>query len=82
MEDDKRRQEREAEATRRTAFAPTSCATRGCAPSPAPDSLSGEDEHAAVNRLPGSDPAAALAVNTLLACAREAGVDSRSGPAL
>ncbi|MCX5559474.1 hypothetical protein [Streptomyces sp. NBC_00038] len=30
------------------------------------DSLN-EDEGAAVNRLPGSDPAAALAVDTLLA---------------
>jgi hypothetical protein len=40
------------------------------------DSLS-EDERAAVNRLPDCDPAAALAVNALLARVHEAGAGSR-----
>lgn len=75
LEDDKRRQEEEAEAARRAALAPDvlrHALLRTLARTGLLDSLS-EDEQAAVNRLPDSDPAAALAVNALLARAHEAG---------
>jgi hypothetical protein len=74
LEDDKRRQE-EAEAARRAALAPDGlrhALLRTLARTGLLDSLS-EDEQAAVNRLPDCDPAAALAVNALLARAHEAG---------
>ncbi|WP_075694079.1 hypothetical protein [Streptomyces acidiscabies] len=83
LEDDKRRQEQEAEAARRAALAPDvlrHALLRTLARTGLLDSLS-EDEQAAINRLPESDPAAALAVNTLLARAHEAGAGLRPGTA-
>ncbi|MFF5315603.1 hypothetical protein [Streptomyces massasporeus] len=82
LEDDKRRQEEEAEAARRAALAPDvlrHALLRTLARTGLLDSLS-EDEQAAVSRLPDSDPAAALAVNALLARAHEAGVSERREP--
>ncbi|MFF3919132.1 hypothetical protein ACFYZB_37915 [Streptomyces sp. NPDC001852] len=40
-----------------------------------------EDERAGVGRLPGPDPAAALAFNALLARAYKAGTAARAGTA-
>ncbi|MFF1546037.1 hypothetical protein [Streptomyces sp. NPDC058291] len=83
LEDDKRRQEEEVEAVRRAALAPDvlrHALLRTLARTGLLDSLS-EDEQAVVNRLPESDPAAALAVNTLLARAHEAGAGLRPGTA-
>ncbi|WP_328766069.1 hypothetical protein [Streptomyces sp. NBC_00286] len=83
LEDERRRQEEEAEAARSAALAPDvlhHALLRTVARTGLLDSLS-EDEQAAVNRLPDSDPAAALAVNALLARAHAAGVGSRSGTA-
>ncbi|MEU1106540.1 hypothetical protein ABZ408_37115 [Streptomyces tibetensis] len=68
LEDDKRRQEEEAETARHAALAPDVLRhglLRTLARTGLLDSLS-EDEQAAVNRLPDSDPAAALALNALL----------------
>ncbi|MFJ4622442.1 hypothetical protein [Streptomyces sp. NPDC088812] len=83
LEDERRRQEEEAEAARRAALAPdvlrhallSTLARTGLL-----DGLS-EDERVAVDRLPDSDPAAALAVNALLARAHEAGAGLRPGAA-
>ncbi|MEW1681736.1 hypothetical protein [Streptomyces sp. NPDC093594] len=83
LEDDKRRQEEEAETARRAALAPDvlrHALLRTLARTGLLDSLS-EDEQAAVNRLPDSDPAAALAVNALLVRAHEAGSGLRPGAA-
>jgi hypothetical protein len=77
--DEKRRQEEEAEAARRAALAPLvlrHALLHTLARTGLLDSLS-EDERAAVNRLPDCDPAAALAVNALLARVHEAGAGSR-----
>lgn len=82
LEDDKRLQEEEAEAARRAALAPDvlrHALLRTLARTGLLDSLS-EDEQAAVNRLPDSDPAAALAVNALLARAHEAGLVNGGRP--
>ncbi|MEU9245347.1 hypothetical protein [Streptomyces sp. NPDC048385] len=82
-EDGKRGQEEEAEAARRAARAPgvlRHALLRTLSRTGLLDSLS-EDEQAAVNRLPDSDPAAALVVNALLARAHEAGPGSRPGAA-
>ncbi|MEU6672483.1 hypothetical protein [Streptomyces sp. NPDC046727] len=83
LQDGQRRQEQEAEAARRAALAPDvlrhallgTLARAGLL-----DSLS-EDERAAVSRLPESDPAAALAFNTLLARAYKVGTAVRAGSA-
>ncbi|WP_432198223.1 hypothetical protein [Streptomyces sp. bgisy027] len=83
LADEQRRQEEEAEAARRAALAPDvlrHALLRTLARTGLLDSLS-EDEQAAVNRLPDSDPAAALAVNALLARAHEAGAGLRPGAA-
>ncbi|MGA5363909.1 hypothetical protein [Streptomyces purpurascens] len=79
LEDEVRHQEEEAEAAHRAALAPDvlrHALLRTLARTGLLDGLS-EDERAAVNRLPDSDPAAALAVNTLLARAHEAGAGLR-----
>lgn len=78
-EDERRRQEEEAEAARRAALAPDAL-LRTLARTGLLEGLS-EDERAAVNRLPDSDPAAALAVNALLVRAHEAGSCLRPGAA-
>jgi hypothetical protein len=83
LEDDKLRQEEEAEAARRAALAPDvlrHALLRTLARTGLLDSLN-EDEQAAVNRLPDSDPAAALAVNTLLARAYKSGAAQHEGTA-
>ncbi|MGW2051939.1 hypothetical protein ACWCPF_43495 [Streptomyces sp. NPDC001858] len=83
LEDERRLQEEKAEAARRAALAPDvlcHALLRTLARTGLLDSLS-EDERAAVDRLPETDPAAALAVNTLLARAHEAGLGSRPGTA-
>lgn len=83
LADEQRRQEEEAEAARRAALAPDvlrHALLRTLARTGLLDSLS-EDERAAVDRLPESDPAAALAFNTLLARAYEAGSGARAGTA-
>jgi predicted nucleic acid-binding Zn-ribbon protein len=79
MEDERRRQEEEAEAARRAALAPDAL-LRTLARTGLLEGLS-EDERAAVNRLPDSDPAAAPAVNALLVRAHEAGSGLRPGAA-
>jgi hypothetical protein len=81
LEHEKRLQEEEAEAARRAALAPDvlrHALLRTLARTGLLDSLS-EDERVAVDRLPDSDPAAALAVNALLARTHEAGAGLRSG---
>ncbi|MER6375914.1 hypothetical protein ABT255_48150 [Streptomyces mirabilis] len=81
LEEEKRLQEEEAEAARHAALAPDvlrHALLRTLARTGLLDSLS-EDERAAVSRLPDSDPAAALAVNALLARAHEAGASLRPG---
>ncbi|MEV7980877.1 hypothetical protein ACFY6U_50765 [Streptomyces sp. NPDC013157] len=81
LEDERRLQEEEAEATRRVALAPDvlrHALLRTLARTGLLDSLS-EDERAAVDRLPDSDPAAALTVNALLARAHQVGAGLRSG---
>lgn len=83
LEDERRRQEEETEAARRAALAPDvlrHALLRTLARTGLLDELS-EDERAAVNRLPDTDPAAALAVNALLARAHEAGAGSSPGAA-
>lgn len=83
LEDDKGRHKEETEAARRAALAPDvlrHALLRTLARTGLLDSLS-EDEQAAVNRLPDSDPAAALAVNALLARAHEAGAGLRPATA-
>ncbi|MDQ0904604.1 hypothetical protein QFZ22_000589 [Streptomyces canus] len=83
LEDERRRQEEEAEAARRAALAPDvlrHALLRTLARTGLLDGLS-QDERAAVDRLPDSDPAAALAVNALLVRAHEAGSGPRPGAA-
>ncbi|MGV9942387.1 hypothetical protein [Streptomyces sp. NPDC003401] len=83
LKDDKRRQEEEAEAARRAALAPDvlrHALLRTLARTGLLDGLSG-DERAAIARLPDSDPAAALAVNTLLARAYKSGAAQHEGTA-
>ncbi|MEU9228983.1 hypothetical protein AB0D40_32035 [Streptomyces massasporeus] len=83
LEDNKRRHKEETETARRAALTPDvlrHALLRTLARTGLLDSLS-EDEQAAVNRLPESDPAAALAVNALLARAHEAGAGLRPGTA-
>ncbi|MGW2721135.1 hypothetical protein [Streptomyces sp. NPDC001492] len=84
LEDERRRQDREAEAAHRAALAPDvlrHALLRALARTGLLDGLS-EAERAGVNRLPDSDPAAAIAVNALLARAHEAGAGLRPGTAL
>ena len=76
---DEQRLREGAEATRRATLAPDvprHALLRTLARTGLLDSLS-EDEQAAVSRLPDSDPAAALAVNVLLARAYESGTGLR-----
>ncbi|MFD9114879.1 hypothetical protein [Streptomyces bottropensis] len=83
LEDEQRLQEEKAEAARRAALAPDvlrHALLRTLARTGLLDGLS-KDERAAVNRLPETDPAAALAVNALLARAHEAGAGLRPGAA-
>ncbi|NNN31874.1 hypothetical protein HLK59_16165 [Streptomyces sp. S3(2020)] len=78
-----RAQQLEDEAARRATLAPDvlrHALLRTLARTGLLDGLS-EDELAAVDRLPDIDPAAALAVNALLARAHEAGAGSRPGAA-
>jgi hypothetical protein len=82
LEDEQRRQEEEAEAARRAALAPDvlrHALLRTHARTGLLDSLS-EGEQAAVNRLPDSDPAAALAVNGLLAAPTKPELARARGP--
>ncbi|MGW2051929.1 hypothetical protein ACWCPF_43445 [Streptomyces sp. NPDC001858] len=83
LENDKQRlQEEEAEAARRAALAPDvlrHALLRTLTRTGLLDSLT-KDERAAVNQLPESDPAAALAVNALLARAHQAGAALHPGP--
>lgn len=72
------RQEQDADTVRRAALAPDilrHALLRTLARSQLLDGLSGE-ELAVIGRLPETDPAAALAVNVLLARAYEAGAES------
>nr|AHE38768.1 Hypothetical protein pFRL2_93 [Streptomyces sp. FR1] len=83
LEDEQRLQEEKAEAARRAALAPDvlrHALLRTLARTGLLDGLS-EDERAAVNRLPETDPAAALAFNALLARAHETGAGLRPGAA-
>ncbi|MET9847832.1 hypothetical protein [Streptomyces ossamyceticus] len=83
LEDEQRLQEEKAEAARRVALAPDvlrHALLRTLARTGLLDGLS-EDERAAVNRLPETDPAAALAFNALLARAHETGTGLRPGAA-
>ncbi|MFF7845281.1 hypothetical protein ACFZC6_42060 [Streptomyces ossamyceticus] len=80
LEDDKRRQEEEAEAAYLAPDVLRHALLRTLARTGLLDSLN-EDEQTAVNRLPDSDPAAALAVNTLLARAYKSGAAQHEGTA-
>jgi hypothetical protein len=83
LEDEQRLQKEEAEAARRAVLAPgvlRHTLLRTLTRTGLLDSLS-EDARAAMGRLPDSDPAAAFAVNALLARAQESGAGLRPGAA-